>query len=233
MCNNNQFIGFSKPFTDGTAYFAPHSASVVLPTDAISPLDENFKNLGRLSEDGVTFAAANSEPENVYADGRIPVDSSDSEYNPSVTASLLQIVDIEVAKAVYGEDNVIGTQGNYRVRHNANNNSRGVFVIQRRVAKSSIARYVIPDGKLTVTGDIAHNASSLVELPITITPSVDANGDAYNEYTLDTSTITYDITVAAGANGTVAPYIIGNYKTAHYWGKKIKYWLSHYAGYRP
>ncbi|WP_192451811.1 hypothetical protein [Candidatus Galacturonibacter soehngenii] len=36
-----------------------------------------------------------------------------------------------------------------------------------------------------------------------------------------------------GPQGPVAPYIIGNYKIARYKGKKIKYELSHYTGYRP
>lgn len=39
--------------------------------------------------------------------------------------------------------------------------------------------------------------------------------------------------VAVATMGPTAPYIIGNYKTAHYRDKKIKYWLSHYAEYRP
>ena len=52
MNNNASNVTVGKPKVGGSVYRAPLGTPV--PTDATTPLDSVFKNLGYISEDGVT-----------------------------------------------------------------------------------------------------------------------------------------------------------------------------------
>ena len=58
MANEVKNVTTAKPKVSGAVFYAP--LGTTLPTDATTPLDTKFKNLGYVSEDGFTFSTATS-----------------------------------------------------------------------------------------------------------------------------------------------------------------------------
>ena len=106
-------VTVSKPKTGGAIYRAPLGTQ--LPTDASSELNEAFKELGYASEDGLVNENS-PESDNIKAWGGDIVYTYQSAKEDTFTFTLIEALNEEALKAVYGDANVTGTlaTGHYR-----------------------------------------------------------------------------------------------------------------------
>lgn len=103
MGNNAAEVSTGKPKIGGAIYYGEEG--VMLPTNATSELGEGFKNLGYVSEDGLTNANSRTS-EDIKAWGGDIVQSTQTEKTDTFSLTLIQSLNIYVLKSIYGADNV-------------------------------------------------------------------------------------------------------------------------------
>lgn len=179
MAINSAEVSTGKPKITGAIYYAEEGAT--LPTDATSQLT-GFANLGYVSEDGVTNANS-VESENIKAWGGDIVQSSQTEKTDTYQLTLIQSINVDVLKAIYGAENVSGTlAGGITVKANAKELPTACWVIDMILAEDTLKRIVIPRGKISELGDIVYNDTDPIGYQPTINCLPDSNGNTHYEY---------------------------------------------------
>lgn len=169
-----------KPKTAGGIYRAP--IGTALPTDATTALSEAFANLGYLAEDGVTNANS-PESENYRAWGGTVVLSYQTGKDDTFAFGMIESLNTEVHKTVYGDSNVSGDlDTGLTIRANSDDPGESVYVIDMIQRGGVMHRIVIPNGKITEIGDIVYADNSAVSYPVTVTAAAGADGDTHKEY---------------------------------------------------
>ena len=93
----------------GGVFRAP--AGTTLPTDATTTLASTFKNIGEVSEDGITKSYSYESEEIKNMNGAVVLTVQTSK-NVSFAFKDISLLNIDAMKAVYGADNVTGTLAN-------------------------------------------------------------------------------------------------------------------------
>lgn len=182
MANNAKNASTGKPKVGGAIFCAPANTS--LPTDAISELAVAFKCLGYIGEDGVTNNDSLSVGK-VKAWGGDTVLNYTDGHTDTFGAKLLEVLDINVLKAVYGEDNVSGDLSTgITVKSNAKEKPYMVWVFEMVLTDGAIKRIVIPAGKVTELGEIKYADNEAIGYEVTIGTVPDTNGNTHYEYIL-------------------------------------------------
>lgn len=170
-----------KRRVDGGIYVA--DAGATLPTDASTALDSAFKNLGYVSEDGVTNSLG-TETTDIKEWGGHVVDVVDTDQTDEFKYKLIESLNVDVLKTIFGADNVTVTQnsGDIAIQVKGISNAAKVYVIDMAMKGGRLKRIVIPSGKITGLGDVVYKNNEAVAYDLTIKGTLDSSGNSHYEY---------------------------------------------------
>lgn len=180
MSNTATNVSAAKPKVSGGIWRAP--IGTTLPTDAVTALNEAFKCLGYVSEDGVTNSNS-PESESVKAWGGDEVLTTQTEKKDTYKYKLIECLNLDVMKAVHGSDNVTGTLADgLTVKSNAKEQEDACWVIEMILRGGILQRIVIPDGKISEIGDIVYKDDTPIAYDLTVSAMPDAAGNTAYKY---------------------------------------------------
>lgn len=169
-----------KPAIAGAIWAAP--VGTTLPTDTTTALDAAFKCLGYCSEDGLTNGMS-VDSTDVKAWGGDTVLNILTSKDDTFGFTLIEVLNEDVLKFVYGENNVSGTLAT-GLTINVNNADfeEKSLVIDMVLRNNTAKRIVIPDCKISELGDVTYSDGDAVGYETTVTCMPDNSGNKHYEY---------------------------------------------------
>ena len=200
----NVMTGTPRGGTAGYLFRAP--LGTPLPTNAEAPLDAAFVDMGYVSSDGVERAI--SKAYNTIRDmGGTEVLKVRNEHGVTVTLALLETLNGNTAKAVYGDSAVTVTpadasHGNrVSVSYAGAEPDDAIWVLDLSLG-GKLKRHVWPSTQLTSEDSTTTlNSEDAATLPVTLTLYPDAAGNHFYEHSDDGA----KVTVTTPAITTVLP----------------------------
>lgn len=178
--NDSSLASVAKPVAAGA--ISSGTTNTTLPTDSTTALATGFVKLGYVSEDGLTNGL-DQDVEKIKAWGGDTILTVRTSRTETFKFTLVQALDVDVLKEVYGQDNVTGdlTTG-ITVKHNGKELPRRAFVIDMLMTGNAVKRIVVPFGQVTEVGDVTYVDGSVVGYETTVTSFPDAHGNTVYEY---------------------------------------------------
>lgn len=184
---NAKNVSASSPKVGGAILVAPVGTD--LPEDAVTTLDAAFKEMGYIADTGVTNSNTPSMTD-IKAWGGDIVQSTLTEKPDKFSFKLLEGLNIDVLKTIYGEKNVeeitVGEGGTehkeIKIAANTKLPDNYSWVIDMILNDDKIKRIVIPQAKITNLADIVYTNTSAFGYDITLSAYPNASGDTHYEY---------------------------------------------------
>lgn len=169
-----------KPNIGGAIHRAP--VGTTLPKDAKEELDPAFKEMGYVSEDGLTNSNS-PDTDKVKAWGGDTVLTYQKGRDDDYKATFIEAKNVEVLKMVYGDENVTGDlETGITVKANAKEAEYYAYVVDLILRDNTLKRIVIPSAKVTEIGDVTYSDDDAVGYETTLSASPDADGNTHYEY---------------------------------------------------
>ena len=173
-------VSFGKPKVGGAIYVA--EVGTALPKDATTDLDQAFKSLGYVSEDGLTNANS-PDSEKIKAWGGDTVLVVSTEKADTFDFTLIESINVDVLKTVYGKDNVEGDlETGITLKANAKPLTTNSYVIDMILKGNVLKRVVIANGDISAVGDIEYSDGDAIGFPLTVEALPDKEGNTHYEY---------------------------------------------------
>ena len=166
MGNDATLVAVGKPKVGGAIYRAPYGT--VLPTDATTALDAAFKCLGYASDDGLKNENKPST-ETLKAWGGDTVGAPLKEKTDNFTFTLIESLNVEVLKAIFGDSNVTGTLATgITVSAVSEDSDASAWVFDIKMGKNA-KRVVLPNAKISEVAEITYKDDEAVGYETTLT----------------------------------------------------------------
>lgn len=183
MAQSTHNVSYGKPSIGGAISTAP--LGTTLPTTAIADLSEgDFKSLGYVSEEGVVNTNTPSV-EKIQAWGGDTVMVVQTSKEDTFQYTLIEALNPDVLREVYGADNVEGTlETGITVKANQTPQEPHVIVIDMVLQGGVLKRIVIPNGKIAEVGEVTYSDGVAIAYPTTIEalPHAEWDYDTHREF---------------------------------------------------
>ncbi len=184
MSNTASNVSTGKPKVGGAIYRAP--LKTTLPTSVSETLDAAFVCLGYISEDGLVNSNS-MKSDSVKAWGGDTVLNFQNGKDDKFKFTMIECLNTEVLKAVYGDDNVSGDLSTgITVKANSTEQESCCWVADM-VVGSANKRVVVPNGKVTEVGDITYKDDEAIGYETTVSATPDSDGQTHYEYIQSTT----------------------------------------------
>lgn len=181
MGNNIKNVTFGKPKVGGAIFVAQITEDISIK-NASDEIGETFKNLGYISEDGLTNNNT-AETEDIKAWGGDTVLTVQTSKPDTFTFTLIEVLNEDVLKVVYGEKNVKGTlKDGITVTANSTPAEPKAFVVEMVLNGGVLKRIYIPNGIVSEVGEIKYTDGEAVGYETTLKALPDKAGNTHYEY---------------------------------------------------
>ncbi len=177
---NASNVSAGKPNVAGAVYYG--ATNLTAPTTANGSLAAGFKDVGYISDAGVTNSNTRTS-ESVKAWGGDTVLNTQTEKTDTFTFTMLEILNTDVLAVVHGSTNVSGTlSAGIAVNVNSKELDYKIWVIDQVMKNGVLHRIVIPYAKITEIADITYTDNGATGYQITLGAEPDSNGNTHYEY---------------------------------------------------
>lgn len=178
--NDAKKVTFGKPMVGGAIFAAP--LGTTLPTSSIEELDEAFAGLGYVSEDGLSNENS-PETEAIKAWGGDTVLVVQQGKPDKFSFKLIEAINIDVLKTVYGPNNVSGDlDTGITLKANSGELPSMSYVIDMILKGGILKRIVIPHGSIDEIEEIIYSDSDAVGYGLGVQALPDSQGNSHYEY---------------------------------------------------
>lgn len=180
MSNTAENVTYGKPKVGGSVHTAVIGTQ--LPKDATTALDNAFLSLGYISDDGVTNSNS-PESENIKAWGGDVVLATQTGKEDKYKLKMIEAMNINVLKTVYGEKNVSGDlQNGITIKANSEEATALSWVVDMILKGGILKRIVIPYATIVEIGDIVYKDNEPIGYEVTLQAIPDKDGNTHYDY---------------------------------------------------
>lgn len=166
MGNDASKVAAGKPKVGGSIYCAP--VGTALPTDASTALAEAYKCLGYVSEEGLKNNLDRSRQE-IKAWGGDTVMLLDNSVDDTFKYMLIECLNVEVLKHVYGSDNVTEDNGKISVDVTDMPAAEEHVLVIETILKDHLKRIILPRAAVKEVAEIEYVDDDVIGYDTTVT----------------------------------------------------------------